>query len=141
RLRADVRSRKAELSADLRACLDRSTHLELAPEQPVRRLHFPGCHQPPNLRAVEFSAVDLERRYYLDTVPVRPEPFGVARAATSEREVEPDDPGLDVHHRDQSVDELLGRKLRQLSVEAEDDRVLDAGGINEAKLFAECCDR
>src|SRR5438105_15935499 len=42
RLRADVRGRDGELSADLRAGLDRSTYLELAPEPPARRLHLPG---------------------------------------------------------------------------------------------------
>src|SRR2546421_2952502 len=49
RLGADVRGRKAELPADLRAQLDRSTHLEFAPEQLVRRLHLTGGDQSPNL--------------------------------------------------------------------------------------------
>src|SRR5438046_888809 len=57
RFGAYVGGRKAELPADLGARLDRSTHLELTPEQPVRGVHLPGGHQSPNLRAVELAAV------------------------------------------------------------------------------------
>src|SRR5437764_12946682 len=114
-----------------------ASYLELAHEQPVRRLHLPGGHQPPNLRAVELPAFDLEGRDHLDVVPMSAEPLGVARAAATEREVEPDDPGLDVHHRDQAVDELLWRQRGQLAVETQHDRVLNPGGIDEAELFAQ----
>src|SRR5438309_2633336 len=90
---------------------------------------------------MEFPAVDLEWRHDLDLVPMRAEPLGVARAAAAERKVEPDDPGLDVHDGRQPVDELLWRQRRQLAVETQHDSMLNAGGLDEAKLLAQRRDR
>src|SRR5205807_6816529 len=84
---------------------------------------------------------EREWRNYLDLVTVLPQPGCVAPALVSESKVEADDPMLDVHARPEQFDELLRAKARERPIEAEDDRVLHASGLQQRQLLLQRGDR
>src|SRR5450759_4959531 len=94
-----------------------------------------------HLRAVEIVAFDLERRDDLDLMSVLAQPVRAASASPPEGEVVADDPGPQLHHRREPVDELLWRERGQLTVEAQDDRMRDARRLDQRELFLERRDR